>query len=61
MIFNLNIVMYILEVEGLCCLELVMMVRKIICMMLDGEVLLVMVDDFFIMCDIFSFCCFMDY
>lgn len=52
---------YILDVLGFCCLELVMMVCKIVWMMLVGEMLLIIVDDLVIICDILGFCCFMEY
>lgn len=46
---------------GLCCLELVMFICKIVCYMNEGEILYIIVDDFVIMCDILSFCEFMEY
>lgn len=45
MTFNPNIATHTLEAEGLRCPEPVMMVRKTIRTMLDGEVLLVTADD----------------
>lgn len=52
---------YIFDVFGLCCLELVMMVCKIVCNMQSGEMLLIIVDDLVIICDISGFCIFMEY
>ncbi|WP_165309923.1 sulfurtransferase TusA [Vibrio ziniensis] len=51
----------ILEAEGLRCPEPVMMVRKTIRTMQDGEVLLVKADDPSTTRDIPSFCRFMDH
>lgn len=45
MTFNPNIATHTLEAEGLRCPEPVMMVRKTIRTMQDGEVLLVTADD----------------
>lgn len=50
-----------LEVEGLRCPEPVMMVRKTIRNMQDGEILLVKADDPSTTRDIPSFCRFMDH
>ncbi|MGY2573932.1 sulfurtransferase TusA [Vibrio diazotrophicus] len=51
----------VLEAEGLRCPEPVMMVRKTIRTMQDGEVLLVKADDPSTTRDIPSFCRFMDH
>lgn len=51
----------VLEAEGLRCPEPVMMVRKTIRTMQDGEVLLVKADDPSTSRDIPSFCRFMDH
>lgn len=61
MTFNPNIATHTLEAEGLRCPEPVMMVRKTIRTMLDGEVLLVTADDPSTTRDIPSFCRFMDH
>ncbi|SJN56571.1 Sulfurtransferase TusA [Vibrio ruber DSM 16370] len=52
---------YILEAEGLRCPEPVMMVRKTIRSMQDGETLLVIADDPSTTRDVPSFCRFMDH
>ncbi|WNJ96640.1 sulfurtransferase TusA [Vibrio ruber] len=52
---------YILEAEGLRCPEPVMMVRKTIRSMKDGETLLVIADDPSTTRDVPSFCRFMDH
>ncbi|MDW6002344.1 sulfurtransferase TusA [Vibrio mangrovi] len=52
---------YTLEAEGLRCPEPVMMVRKTIRSMKDGEKLLVIADDPSTTRDIPSFCRFMDH
>jgi tRNA 2-thiouridine synthesizing protein A len=52
---------HILEAEGLRCPEPVMMVRKTIRKMQDGEVLLIKADDPSTTRDIPSFCRFMDH
>jgi tRNA 2-thiouridine synthesizing protein A len=51
----------ILEAEGLLCPEPVMMIRKTIRAMQDGEVLLVKADDPSTRRDVPSFCEFMDH
>lgn len=61
MSFNPEVAQHILEAEGLRCPEPVMMVRKTIRMMQDGEVLLVKADDPSTVRDIPSFCRFMDH
>lgn len=61
MTFNPNIATHTLEAEGLRCPEPVMMVRKTIRTMQDGEVLLVTADDPSTTRDIPSFCRFMDH
>ncbi len=61
MTFNPNIAKHTLEAEGLRCPEPVMMVRKTIRTMQDGEVLLVTADDPSTTRDIPSFCRFMDH
>lgn len=38
-----------------------MMVCGVVCKMKDGEILFIIVDDLLIICDILSFCIFMDY
>ncbi|ENM3801737.1 sulfurtransferase TusA [Vibrio cholerae] len=61
MTFNPKIATHTLEAEGLRCPEPVMMVRKTIRTMQDGEVLLVTADDPSTTRDIPSFCRFMDH
>ncbi|MGR5282129.1 sulfurtransferase TusA [Photobacterium damselae] len=52
---------YCLEAQGLRCPEPVMMVRKTVRKMADGETLLVLADDPSTTRDIPSFCRFMDH
>ncbi len=59
--FDLDNVDKILETEGLRCPEPVMMVRKAIRHMQEGETLLVKADDPSTVRDIPSFCRFMDH
>ncbi|PMH41464.1 sulfurtransferase TusA [Vibrio sp. 10N.286.49.B3] len=61
MTFNAELATHTLEAEGLRCPEPVMMVRKTIRTMQDGEVLLVTADDPSTTRDIPSFCRFMDH
>lgn len=61
MSFNPEDAHQVLEAEGLRCPEPVMMVRKTIRKMQDGEVLLVKADDPSTVRDIPSFCRFMDH
>ncbi|MCZ4296060.1 MULTISPECIES: sulfurtransferase TusA [Vibrio] len=61
MTFNIEQANQTLEAEGLRCPEPVMMVRKTIRNMQDGEVLLVKADDPSTTRDIPSFCRFMDH
>ncbi|EKD4049815.1 sulfurtransferase TusA [Vibrio harveyi] len=61
MSFNPELATKTLEAEGLRCPEPVMMVRKTIRNMQDGEVLLVKADDPSTTRDIPSFCRFMDH
>ncbi len=61
MTFDPTIATNTLEAEGLRCPEPVMMVRKTIRTMEDGEVLLVTADDPSTTRDIPSFCRFMDH
>ncbi|MEZ9926763.1 sulfurtransferase TusA [Vibrio breoganii] len=61
MSFNPEVANHILEAEGLRCPEPVMMVRKTIRNMQDGEILLVKADDPSTVRDIPSFCRFMDH
>ncbi|EGQ7786642.1 sulfurtransferase TusA [Vibrio cholerae] len=61
MSFNPDIATHTLEAQGLRCPEPVMMVRKTIRTMQDGEVLLVTADDPSTTRDIPSFCRFMDH
>lgn len=61
MSFNPEVAQHILEAEGLRCPEPVMMVRKTIRGMRDGEILLVKADDPSTVRDIPSFCRFMDH
>lgn len=61
MSFNPELATKTLEAEGLRCPEPVMMVRKTIRTMQDGEVLLVKADDPSTTRDIPSFCRFMDH
>ncbi len=58
---DINAVDNILELEGLRCPEPVMMVRKTIRNMQDGEILLVKADDPSTTRDIPNFCRFMDH
>ena len=51
----------VLDAEGLLCPEPVMMIRKTIRTMQDGEVLLVKADDPSTRRDVLSFCQFMDH
>ncbi|MDE1515739.1 MULTISPECIES: sulfurtransferase TusA [Vibrio] len=59
--FNPHIATHTLEAEGLRCPEPVMMVRKTMRTMQDGEILLVTADDPSTTRDIPSFCRFMDH
>ncbi|WP_070970221.1 sulfurtransferase TusA [Vibrio sonorensis] len=59
--FDSTLVTHTLEAEGLRCPEPVMMVRKTIRTMEDGEILLVKADDPSTTRDIPSFCRFMDH
>lgn len=59
--FNPDQVSQVLEAEGLRCPEPVMMVRKTIRNMQDGELLLINADDPSTTRDIPSFCRFMDH
>lgn len=61
MVFNPEQVDKTLEAQGMRCPEPVMMVRKTIRNMKDGEVLLVIADDPSTTRDIPSFCRFMDH
>ncbi|MCL9782989.1 sulfurtransferase TusA [Vibrio sp. S4M6] len=61
MALNSELATHTLEAEGLRCPEPVMMVRKLIRQMKDGEVLLVNADDPSTTRDIPSFCRFMDH
>jgi tRNA 2-thiouridine synthesizing protein A len=61
MTFNIEQANMTLEAEGLRCPEPVMMVRKTIRNMQDGEILLVKADDPSTTRDIPSFCRFMDH
>ncbi|CAM4116383.1 sulfurtransferase TusA [Vibrio neonatus] len=61
MSFNPEVASQVLEAEGLRCPEPVMMVRKTIRTMQEGEVLLVKADDPSTVRDIPSFCRFMDH
>ncbi len=61
MTVDLSSAHHILEAEGLRCPEPVMMVRKAIRNMQDGEVLLIKADDPSTTRDIPSFCRFMDH
>ncbi|CAM2962151.1 sulfurtransferase TusA [Vibrio rarus] len=61
MSINSELAQHILEAEGLRCPEPVMMVRKTIRTMQDGEILLVKADDPSTVRDIPSFCRFMDH
>lgn len=61
MTINLELATHTLEAEGLRCPEPVMMVRKTIRNMQDGDVLLVKADDPSTTRDIPSFCRFMDH
>ncbi|MCK6265625.1 sulfurtransferase TusA [Vibrio sp. ZSDE26] len=61
MTFDPTLATHTLEAEGLRCPEPVMMVRKTIRGMKDGEVLLVKADDPSTTRDIPSFCRFMDH
>lgn len=61
MTLNLEQANKVLEAEGLRCPEPVMMVRKTIRSMQDGEVLLINADDPSTTRDIPSFCRFMDH
>ena len=61
MTFNQEQATYTLEAEGLRCPEPVMMVRKTIRNMQNGDVLLVKADDPSTTRDIPSFCRFMDH
>ncbi|MBY6199377.1 sulfurtransferase TusA [Vibrio hangzhouensis] len=61
MTINTDLATQTLEAEGLRCPEPVMMVRKTIRKMEDGEVLLVKADDPSTTRDIPSFCRFMDH
>ncbi len=61
MTFNPEQATHTLEAEGLRCPEPVMMVRKTIRNMKEGEVLLVNADDSSTTRDIPSFCRFMDH
>ncbi|WP_284194132.1 sulfurtransferase TusA [Vibrio zhanjiangensis] len=61
MVFNPEQVDKTLEAQGMRCPEPVMMVRKTIRNMKDGEVLLVIADDTSTTRDIPSFCRFMDH
>ncbi|OBT15600.1 tRNA 2-thiouridine(34) synthase TusA [Vibrio sp. UCD-FRSSP16_10] len=61
MSFNPEVAHHVLEAEGLRCPEPVMMVRKTIRTMQEGEILLVKADDPSTVRDIPSFCRFMDH
>jgi len=61
MTFDPTIATHTLEAEGLRCPEPVMMVRKTIRTMQDGDILLVKADDPSTTRDIPSFCRFMDH
>jgi tRNA 2-thiouridine synthesizing protein A len=61
MIFSAKDVNQTLDASGLRCPEPVMMVRKIVRSMQDGETLLVIADDPATVRDIPSFCRFMDH
>ncbi|EEX64228.1 sulfurtransferase TusA [Vibrio tarriae] len=61
MSFNPDIATHTLEAQGLRCPEPVMMVRKTIRTMQEGDVLLVTADDPSTTRDIPSFCRFMDH
>ncbi|GAL29433.1 tRNA 5-methylaminomethyl-2-thiouridine synthase TusA [Vibrio variabilis] len=61
MTINTDLATQTLEAEGLRCPEPVMMVRKTIRKMAEGEVLLVKADDPSTTRDIPSFCRFMDH
>jgi tRNA 2-thiouridine synthesizing protein A len=61
MIFSAKDVNQTLDANGLRCPEPVMMVRKIVRSMQDGETLLVIADDPATVRDIPSFCRFMDH
>jgi tRNA 2-thiouridine synthesizing protein A len=61
MIFSEKDVNQTLDASGLRCPEPVMMVRKIVRSMQDGETLLVIADDPATVRDIPSFCRFMDH
>ncbi|OIQ25091.1 sulfurtransferase TusA [uncultured Vibrio sp.] len=61
MTFDPTLATHTLEAEGLRCPEPVMMVRKTIRTMADGEVLLIKADDPSTTRDIPSFCRFMDH
>lgn len=61
MSFNPNTATHTLEAQGLRCPEPVMMVRKTIRTMQEGDILLVTADDPSTTRDIPSFCRFMDH
>jgi tRNA 2-thiouridine synthesizing protein A len=61
MTFDSTLATHTLEAEGLRCPEPVMMVRKTIRTMADGEILLIKADDPSTTRDIPSFCRFMDH
>ncbi|MEI8633729.1 sulfurtransferase TusA [Vibrio sp. PP-XX7] len=61
MTIDASLAHYTLETEGLRCPEPVMMVRKTIRTMTEGDVLLVLADDPSTIRDIPSFCRFMDH
>ncbi|NLS14310.1 sulfurtransferase TusA [Vibrio sp. SM6] len=61
MTLDINQVTQTLDAQGLRCPEPVMMVRKTIRMMKEGETLLVLADDPSTTRDIPSFCRFMDH
>ncbi|MBB1313255.1 MULTISPECIES: sulfurtransferase TusA [Aliivibrio] len=61
MTINFDNATHILEAEGLRCPEPVMMVRKTIRQMADGDTLLIKADDPSTTRDIPSFCRFMDH
>lgn len=61
MVFDPTLAAYTLEAQGLRCPEPVMMVRKTIRTMQEGQVLLVIADDPSTIRDIPSFCRFMDH
>lgn len=61
MTINIELAQHTLDAQGLRCPEPVMMVRKTIRKMQDGEILLVTADDPSTTRDIPSFCRFMDH